>query len=86
MGQAMMCQWSRVYTGSIPKKAEVSILGFRKLLPNRFSHDIILPGCGTVRLGGSRTPAKGMFPDVMFSNGTALKGRRGQACARESPE
>lgn len=51
-------------------RAEDNILGFRKLPLNQFSHDIILPGCGTVRLDGSRTLAKGMFPDVMLSNRT----------------
>lgn len=34
----------------------------------RVLQDTILPSCRTVRLGGSRTPAKGMFPDVMLSN------------------
>lgn len=59
-----------VYARPVPEQAEGNILRFRKLPLHQFSHDIILPGCGTVRLGGSRTPAKGMFPDVMLSNGT----------------
>lgn len=52
------------------KRTEDNILGFRKWPLNQFSHDIILPGSGTVTLGGSRTLAKGMFPDVMLSNRT----------------
>ena len=66
-------------------RAEDNILGFRKLPLNQFSHDIILPGCGTVRLGGSRTLAKGMFPDVMLSNGTHPERQAGTGLKQGKP-
>lgn len=62
-----------------------NILGFRKRPLNQFSHDIILPGCGTVTLGGSRTLAKGMFPDVMLSNRTRPERQAGTGLHQGKP-
>lgn len=53
MGRRWALPWgtsaAAACTGPVPNWAEDNTLGFRKLPLNRFSHDIILPGCGTVR-------------------------------------
>lgn len=59
---------------------EDNILGLRKWPLNQFSHDIILPGYGTVRLGGSGLKPRGCSQMSRFQIGSAPKGRRGQAC------
>jgi hypothetical protein len=55
------------------------MLGLGKLPLNRFSHEIILPGCGTVRLGGSGLQPRGCSQMSCFQIGPAPKGRQGQA-------
>lgn len=73
-------------TPCLPKPlSEDNILGLRKWPLNQFSHDIILPGCETVRLGGSGFKPRGCSQMSCFQTGPAPKGRRGQACRRGSP-
>lgn len=69
---------------SLSEGTEDNILGLRKWPLNQFSHDIILSGCGTVRLGGSGLQPRGCSQMSCFQTGPAPKGRRGQAC-RGSP-